>query len=69
MRDKRLRLALTQCQCRRRLALSAIDDFQEVLLAASGPLRICDFVQLTGMLDGIRQILGSDPHDGGMTND
>jgi hypothetical protein len=60
MRDVKLRLALRQCQCRRRLALSALDDFQEVLLAAAGPMRICDFVQLTGMLDAIRQLLGGD---------
>jgi hypothetical protein len=69
MRDARLRLRLQQCQSRRRLALSALDDLQEVLLQAGRPMAICDLTRVVGMIEAIRQLLGGDPNDGGRTDD
>jgi hypothetical protein len=57
MHDTNLRLALRQCQSRICLALGALDDFQEVLLAAAGPLPITDVTRLVAMMDGIRSLL------------
>jgi hypothetical protein len=57
MRDHRLRLRLQQCESRVRLALTALDDLQEVLVQAGRPMAICDLTRVVGMIEAIRQLL------------
>jgi hypothetical protein len=57
MRENRLRLRLQQCESRAWLALTALDDLQEVLVQAGKPRAICDLTRVVGMISAVRRLL------------
>jgi hypothetical protein len=63
MRDSRLRLRLQQCESRARLAITALDDLQELLVQAGRPMVICDLVRVVGMISAIRTTLTGEEVD------
>jgi hypothetical protein len=59
-RDSRVRLELQACQSRARLAISGLDDLQEVLVQAGRPMAICDLTRLITMISALRRLLGGE---------
>ena len=66
MREPPLRVALQRCPSRVRLALSALEDFQQVFINAVTPLPRTDVAQLVGMLEGVRHLLTGEEVDHGL---